>query len=276
MAAIGLVSPLGVTSHSSAPNRRSQLLKLLHEESALSVQFLSKQLSVSTPTIRRDLDALQKNGMVERIHGGARLLRSAQREIDKHEVAFFVRRDAAVNAKRAIARVARQFFERGEIIFLDASTTALYLIQEIPDDLPMTIVTHSAYLPVELAGRTDLQVISTGGVLDTLSLCYLGGEAERSVRQFSAHRAFFGAEGVSLIEGCTDPNLMDIQLKAVMVQRAQELFILADHRKLGKSALGSFASLDQVRVLITDEQADPTMVQAIRGRGVQVILASLA
>jgi DeoR/GlpR family transcriptional regulator of sugar metabolism len=256
-------------------HRRSQVLELLERDSVLSIRRLSEELAVSPLTIRRDLDALQQEGIVERLHGGVRLLKPAVRGVDKREISFYLRRGVAVNEKRAIARAALAFLEPDEVIFLDASTTALYLIQLIPEDLALTIVTHSAVLPIELVGRPNLQVICTGGVLHSPSLCYLGAEAESRVRQLSAHRALFGLKGLTLSEGCTDANLLEIQLKSLMAQRAQELIILADHTKLGNIALSCFASLDQVNTLITDEGADLTIVHAILERGVQVVLAPL-
>ena len=200
-------------------NRRTQLLGLLRQGSILSVHHLSEQLGVSELTIRRDLDALQSEGIVERLHGGVRLLHSAVREMDKREVSFYLRQGTDVEEKRAIARAALIFLEKDQVVFIDASTTCLYLVQAIPEDLPLTIVTYSAYLPIELAGQSKLQVISTGGIFHPTSLCYLGPEAENRLRQLNTHRAFMGVKGVTVAEGCTDANLLDMQLKGVVIQR---------------------------------------------------------
>ena len=88
-------------------------------------------------------------------------------------------------------------------------------------------------------------------------------------------RAFLGVKGFSLEEGCTDANLLEVQLKGLMVQRANELFVLADHSKLGNIALSAFAALKQVHTLITDEGADLRLVESLRGQGMRVILAPL-
>ncbi len=254
--------------------RRTQLMDLLRQDSVLSIRYLSEQLAVSPLTIRRDLDELQREGVVERLHGGARMLPDG-RQMDKHEISFFVRQDVNVNEKRAIARAALPFLEQDQVVFLDASTTGLYLAQAMPEDIALTIVTHSAYLPIKLTGYPNLQVISTGGVLHARSLCYLGAEAENRVLRLSARRAFLGVKGFSLEEGCTDANLLEVQLKGLMVQRANELFVLADHSKLGNIALSAFAALKQVHTLITDEGADPRLVESLRGLGMGVILAPL-
>ncbi len=256
--------------------RHNQLLEFLRNDTILSIHDLSKRLDVSPMTIRRDLDALQKQGVVERLHGGVRLPQSAAREMDKHEVSFYIRRDVAVQEKQAIARAACHLLQKEQVVILDASTTCLYFAQAMPDDVPLTILTYSAYLPIELAGRPNLQTICIGGILHPTSLCYLGTESENSLQQFFARRAFLGVKGITLREGCTDAHLPEVKLKSLLVRRVQELIILADHTKLGNIALSPFASLSQVHTLITDEKADKETVEAIRDHGVEVIVAPLS
>lgn len=256
--------------------RREQLLKILHQDAVVSIRELSQSLEVSQPTIRRDLNVLQEEGLVERIHGGARIRQPVAREMDKGELPFYVRHETAIAEKKAIARAALQFVEADHVIMLDASTTGLYLAKALPDDLSITVITHSAYLPIELANKPKIQTISTGGILHQGSLCYLGLESENTIRQFHAHRAFFGTKGLTIQEGCTDARLPEVHLKTVMVQKVHELIILADHRKLGNVALASFAPISRISVLVTDEKADSERVQAIRAQGVEVVLAPLA
>jgi len=255
--------------------RRERLLQQLRQDTVVTTRSLSDHLGVSEPTIRRDLEELEKDGLVERIHGGARLLKPAAWRMDKRELPFYMRREVAKNEKQAIARAALQLLEPDQVIMLDASTTCLYFAQVIPDDMSLTIITHSACLPIELAGRSGLQVICTGGILQPMSLFYLGPDSDRTLRRLRAHRAFFSVKGLTLREGCTDATLAEVQLKSLMVEQVHELIILADHTKLGNIALASFAPLSRVHTLVTDDQANPEMVQAIREAGVQVIIASL-
>mgnify|MGYP000958324550 CR=1 FL=1 len=222
-------------------NRQAQVLGLLRHGEVISVKSLSEQLGVSELTIRRDLDVLQSDGLVERLHGSVRMLQSTIREMDKREVSFYLRLDSHVEEKQAVAQAALRFIRNDEILFMDASTTCLYLVQAIPQDITLTIVTYSAYLPIELAGRTNLQVICTGGTFHPTSLCYLGPEAENRLRLLNSHRAFMGVKGITAAEGCTDANLMDVQLKSLVAQQTRELIILADHTKLGNIGLSSFA-----------------------------------
>jgi DeoR/GlpR family transcriptional regulator of sugar metabolism len=240
----------------------------------LSVHNLSEQLNVSELTIRRDIDALQAQGMVEHLHGGVQLLQASAREVDKRELSFYLRREVAADEKRAIAQAALRFISKDLVLFIDESTTCLYLAQAIPD-IPLILVTHSAFLPVELAGRTNLQVISTGGIFHPTSLCFVGPAAEHVLQEFNIDRAFMGIKGITVAEGCTDANVLDIHLKAIVAQRTRELIILADHSKLGNIGLTAFATINQVRALVTDEKSDPELVQSYRDAGVEVVIAPI-
>jgi DeoR family transcriptional regulator of aga operon len=204
-------------------------------------------------------------------------MRTAAEEREERQASYNVRCSTAPAEKRAIADAALQLLQKDQVIAMDAGTTCLYLARAIPEQMPLTIITHSAYLPVELAGRPNLQVICTGGVLQWPSLCYVGSEAETLLRRFNMQCAFLGAQGVALNVGCTDNiNLLEIKLKSIMVEQARETIILADSSKLDRVAMASFARLSQVRTLITDENADPEVVRAIRDVGVDVIVAPLA
>jgi DeoR/GlpR family transcriptional regulator of sugar metabolism len=250
------------------------LLKLLQADTFASVESLSERLRVSPLTVRRDLDALQQDGLVERLHGGARMA-AASRMMDASEVSFYTRRGAQVVEKQVIAQAAVALLEKDDILAVDASTSGLYFCRAIPNGFPLTIITYSACLPVELAGHHDLQVISTGGLLHRKSLCYLGEEAERALAPFHARRAFVGAKGVDLISGCSDALLPEIRFKAALVRQVDEVVLLADHTKLNNVGLAAFATLEQISMLITDDGADPRFIDAVRARGVNVIVAPL-
>jgi DeoR/GlpR family transcriptional regulator of sugar metabolism len=255
--------------------RQEQLIDLLQANNFLSVRQLSEELCVSPLTIRRDLDVLQVDGLIERVHGGAKLRGDRRHGRDKNELAYFTRLEKEIDEKTAIAQAAINELWPDQVILLDSSTTGLYLAQYIPRDLNLTLVTHSAYLPVVLGDRDNLQIISTGGMLHPRSMCFLGSDAENSLTSFHAHTAFFGAKGVTPEEGCTDAHLLEIQIKARMAQQVERLVVLADHTKLGNVGLAAFATLGQVDLLITDELADAAIVAAIRNQGVQVTLAAL-
>ncbi len=260
----------------SSVERQEEILQFVEKNQRATVAEIAEHFSVSVATVRRDLEALQNEGLIERIHGGARRLkRPMGRAMIKDELPFYARQKIAVAEKRAIARAAQQFVEPEHVIMLDSSTTGLYFAQAISPGLPLTIITHSAYLPVQLADRTNIQIISTGGILQPKSLTYLGLEAENMIRHFHVHRAFFGAQGVAIYEGCTDSSIQEVQLKKMMAEKAHELIVLADHTKLGNISLSSYAPLNRINILITDAGADPEMVAAFRAEGIEVILAPL-
>lgn len=253
--------------------RHDQILHFLRTDQFVSIRRLSERLHVSPLTVRRDLDALQAEGLVERVHGGAHVL---ERIMDQSEVSFSLRRGAQVAEKQAIAQAAIQMLRRDEVILVDASTTGLCFAHHIPEGLPLTLITYSALLPVELAHHPGLEIISTGGVLHRKSLCYLGEAAERALDPFHANLAFMGVKGVALDAGCTDAHLAEIQLKTKLLERASTLVLLADHTKLGNIGLASFAPLSRIHTLVTDAGADPLFLETVRAQGVKVIVAPMA
>lgn len=252
--------------------RREKLLHLLQADTFASVESLSERLSVSPLTVRRDLDVLQEMGQVERMHGGARMVAAA---MDKSEISFLTRQEIQIVEKRAIARRAAQLLQRDDVIVVDASTSGTCFVEAIPEDLSLTLITYSAYLPVQMAGRTNLEIISTGGILYRKSLCYLGDDAEQTLSRFHGRRAFLGVKGIALQAGCTDALLPEVHLKSLLVRHVDELVILADHTKLGNVGLSAFASLSQVSTLVTDEGADPLLVEGLRDQGINVFIAAL-
>jgi DeoR/GlpR family transcriptional regulator of sugar metabolism len=260
----------------SVRRRREELLDLLRTQELVSNRQLGDSLDISQSTLRRDLDALEEKGLVERIHGSARLAQRPDRAMDKRELWFYNRREIAVAEKKAIARAALDFLEPDDVIMIDASTSGLFFARAIPADLSLTIITHSAYLPVELADKSNIQLICTGGILHSRSMCYVGLEAENNLQHLHAHRAFFGVKGLTLREGCTDVSPLEVRLKASMAREAHELVLLADHSKLGNVALASFAPANRVSTLVTDELADPDLIQALKALDVQVIQAPLS
>ena len=256
--------------------RQEEILQFVEKNQRATVIEIGEYFAVSVATVRRDLEALQNEGLIERIYGGARRLKQpVVRAMLKGELPFYARQETAVAEKRAIACAAQQFLEPEHVIMLDSSTTTLYFSLAIPNRLPLTIITHSAYLPVQLAGRPNIQIISTGGILQPKSLTYLGLEAESMIRHFHVHRAFFGAQGVAIQEGCTDSSIQEVQLKKMMAEKAHELIVLADHTKLSNISLSSYAPFNRINILVTDEKADPEIVTAFQAEGIEVILAPL-
>lgn len=247
--------------------RRQRIAALIEENGRVSVDELSTLFDVSKVTIRGDLDELERRGILSRTHGGAVAV-----DADKAELTFKHRERVNIDEKSRIGEAAAALVSHGDAIALDASTTALQVAKRIKDRHELTVVTNSIYIALELEDAPDVTVVMPGGILRRGSASLVGKLGEEVLTKFNIQKGFFGAKGVTLSEGLTDVNTFEVQLKRAMVHAAKQVIGIADHTKWGRVAFASFASLDQLDMIITDVEAPEDMVAAMRKRGIEVRL----
>lgn len=249
--------------------RQLKILSLLVAEPEMRVARLSEALGVSPVTVRSDLDALAREGRVERLHGGARLADGRTRQ----ELTFAQRRALFADRKRRIAQAAAGLIAPGEAVLLDASSTAVALAAEIKgrmDLADLTVVTTGIWTALELLDSPGIHVVLAGGLLRDATGSTTGQTALENLARFNISRAFLGAWGVTIEQGLMDSSLPEVELKRAVVERAREVVAIVDGSKFGRLAVGSFAAVEQVRSLVTDPSAPGEMLAALRDRGVIV------
>jgi DeoR/GlpR family transcriptional regulator of sugar metabolism len=254
-------------------NQRQQAIleQLLTQESA-TVSELSQLFDVSPVTIRSDLGLLADQGRVMRTHGGARIVPGRTRQ----ELTFATRQEINLERKRRIGEVAASLIEPVESILLDASTTAVSVAQAIKrrEDLrDVTVVTTGIWTALEVLGALDVNVVLTGGAVRNTTGSITGSITEQALAQFNFHKVFLGAWGVTLEEGLTDTHLAEVELKRAIIERAQSVICILDGSKFGRLGLTSFASVEEIDHLITDDSAPGEMINALRAQGVEVHVA---
>lgn len=234
-------------------NRQQQILELLKQEQYLSVNDLSQRLFFSKPTVRRDLAELEKSGLVFRSHGGASLKSSPN-----SDVAFDLRNTLHTRQKAEIARKAAAMIEDGDVVFLDASTTALHMAKYLTDKHYITVITNSIQLPA-LLRSSNIPIYSTGGRLIPNSLAFGGPVAEQSIQHFHIDKFFFSSCALTDSGEILDFSEEETMLRKVLLQHADRSIFLCDSSKLGKNAVFHVADLSQVDAVICDveiKQAD--------------------
>ena len=135
-----------------------------------------------------------------------------------------------------------------------------------------SVVTNGIRVAMEFAGRSGITVLMPGGTLRWEAFSLVGAWGEDILRRIHIQKAFVGAKGLTLEEGLTDVNPEEVRLKSAIVEAAKEVIAIVDHTKWGRVAFATFCPLDRVRLVITDNQAPPDMVEAVRERGVEVWL----
>ncbi|MET7684600.1 DeoR/GlpR family DNA-binding transcription regulator [Streptomyces sp. NPDC005423] len=238
-----------------AEQRRALILDEVRRRGGVRVNELTKKLGVSDMTVRRDLDALARQGVLEKVHGGA----VPVVEASTHEPGFEAKSGLELTAKENIARAAARLVTPGTAIALSGGTTTYALAQQLLEVPDLTVVTNSVRVAdvFHAAQRSSGQrpgtatVVLTGGVR-TPSDSLVGPVADQAIAALHFDVLFLGVHGISVEAGLSTPNLAEAETNRRLVQSARRVVVVADHTKWGTVGLSSFAALDQVDTLVTD------------------------
>ncbi|WP_299541564.1 DeoR/GlpR family DNA-binding transcription regulator [uncultured Streptomyces sp.] len=238
-----------------AEQRRALILDEVRRRGGARVNELTRRLNVSDMTVRRDLDALARQGVLEKVHGGA----VPVAEASTHEPGFEAKSALEQGAKEQIARAAASMVAPGGAVALSGGTTTYALARHLLDVPGLTVVTNS--VPVadvfhEARSGGELPpgaatVVLTGGVR-TPSDSLVGPVADRAISSLHFDVLFLGVHGISAEAGLSTPNLAEAETNRRLVRAARRVVVVADHTKWGTVGLSSFASLDEVDTFVTD------------------------
>lgn len=229
-------------------NREDQILEILKKERSASVVRLAKELYASEPTIRRDLSRLEAKGFIKRVYGGAVIGGAPDREIP-----YDVRASEQEDAKVIIAKKAKELIKKGDVIFLDGSSSAYHLALELGGVEDILVITSGARTALALAEK-GVRVISTGGRMIIRSYTYVGSHAEACVRGINADVAFFSCRGLSEDGEMSDISIEEINLRRAMMERARKKVLLCDTSKRGKSYVYSMGSVEEIDVVVSETE----------------------
>lgn len=251
-----------------AKERQIKILENLQENQFVKVNELSKLLNFTEETIRRDLEKLENENQLKRTHGGAIPINTKDKDDD--EIPFNDRQILNQEAKMEVAQKAVQLVHKGDVIFLDASSTAHYLSKLIPD-IEVTILTNSILVSVELAKKKAVKVILTGGNVSESSLSLVGPTAIRSIEHFHVHKVFMSCKGFDHEWGISDSNEQQANVKRRMIQNSEQVILLIDSTKIGQK---SFVNIDDKRILdyvVIDSEADKEVVEQMLAKHTKLI-----
>lgn len=246
--------------------RRSSILEVLSSRQVVRVAELSQRLGVSEVSIRRDLQALEELGLLKRVHGGAVALPKSQ----------LPPTDPDREKKERIGRAAAALVQPGERIIFDSGSTPLQVARSLSPELlasgNLTVIT--AYLPVvaELGRHPGVHLILLGGIYVPQAQILVGPQTIEQLRSLHADKMFLGSDGMTLTQGFTTANVLEAEVDRAMVQASSEVIVVSASSKVGKIGLATILPIEGVDKLITDSDAPPDFVAALRERGVEVIL----
>ncbi len=224
----------------SSKLRQDEILKILKNHGYVSVKYLGDKLHYSTATINRDLNDLQKRGLVTRSYGGVELVRSPY-------IPIMSRVQKMRSEKRHIGKLAASFVKDGDTIFIDASTTAQCMEEYLIERKGLTVITNNIMLALNLS-KYDIKVICLGGTIVEPPCMLCGSETVENAAKYRVNKMFFSTAGVSSDGFIASGIYYDILLKTV-AKGAKQIFYLVDHKKIDKDfceIYGTFADVDLV------------------------------
>ena len=232
-------------------DREQEILRRLELDGRVDVNALSEDFGVSTVTVRKNLDVLERRGMLRRIRGGA----LSTPMID--EGAFEFRQRVAPAAKRAIARHAASFIRPGDVIAMDSSTTCYALAEELVGVQPLTVITNGLRASQFLLAETNATVIMPGGVLRRASESMVGFLSDVFAGRGRVDKGFFGLAGLSRERGLLDISPEEAHAKAGLAAACQEIYALFDSSKIERFGMHPFVTPSRVTRMISDIGTPP-------------------
>jgi DeoR family transcriptional regulator of aga operon len=247
--------------------RLGAILDRLSQGGTVDVEVLTRELGVSPATVRRDLQALHDQRLLDRTHGGAVAIGGL------YELPVRYRVSRQRDQKLRIARAALAHVEDGATVGLTGGTTTTEVGRMLVHRSELTVVTNAINIAAELAVRPNVRLIVSGGVARAASYELVGPLADGVLGQLHVEVAFVGVDGISARTGLTTHREIEAHTNRVLVERAARVVVVADGTKVGVTTLARICDWDVVDALITTDEADPEELEAIRARDVAIEVA---
>jgi DeoR family transcriptional regulator of aga operon len=254
----------------AADRRGSRILEALLRAGRVAVDALAADLEVSTATVRRDLAALERRGLLRRVHGGAVAVEPMLYEPFRHVSSFGEQEREYTDEKRRIALAAVALVADGETVAIGAGTTTTQVARGLRHRRGITVLTNAVNVAMELSNRGELAVRVTGGSLSGDWFALVGEAAVASVREMFVDWAFVGVDGAHAERGLTTNYPEQAPVHRQMLVQARRRVVVADRRKLGAVGTSLIAPADDLHLLITDRDASDDLVAPFAARKIRV------
>jgi DeoR/GlpR family transcriptional regulator of sugar metabolism len=252
-----------------AEERRFRIQEILSGQRTIAASDLCAALGVTAATVRRDLAALEQDGVLVRSHGGAVSRMSSTNFQPSYEA---LSHSHSVE-KHAIARAAEHLVLDGETVFLEGSTTVFELARSLNQRNRLTVVTNSPTIVCQLQRSSGVTVLCTGGDLQKDTFYFSGEWAQRALAEIRLDKAIMGVSAIDISYGVSTANHAEAQIKKMISRAAKTRIALADHSKFGTQSFAYVGPVADIDVLVTDSGTDPGYVKGLREAGVEVVVA---
>lgn len=243
--------------------RKQYLMDLLRRDGQLVAKTLSEALAVSEDTIRRDLREMARDGLLQRVHGGALPASPAMGD-------FAARAQIAPMEKSAIGRAAAKLVQPGQVVFIDGGTTSTQLVRHLAPDLRVTIVTHSPSIAVELVAHPNIEVIMLGGRLFRHSVVGVGAATIEAIGQVRADLYFMGVCSLHPQAGLSTGDFEEACVKRALCRAAAETIVLASSEKLATASPYQVVALAEIGGIVALRSTPQALLEPYQKLGIAI------
>ena len=248
--------------------RHQLILSEVEKKGTIKVSELAEQFDLTEMTIRRDLTELESEGLVKRVHGGVINVRGRS-----YEPTLILRSAKNIEEKQRIGKAAAELVHEGDCIGLDIGSTTFEVAKNLIGKHNLTVITPSFLIASRLINQPNIRLILPGGIVRPGEVSMIGELAQNAFDMLYTDRIFLGVGGINAKAGLTEYNWDDTQVKKSMLKNAKEVIVVADAKKLNRIATISIAPLDQINILVTDEEPQSPLKEALQEKHIQVIIA---
>ncbi|MBQ9086575.1 MAG: DeoR/GlpR transcriptional regulator [Clostridia bacterium] len=249
-----------------AIERRREILTRLMADGKVIVAELARDFGVTEETIRRDLERMDKEGLVSKTYGGA-----VSKQNSGLDLPYNVRESVNVPEKKEIAEKIAELVHDRERVMLDSSSTSLYVVKQLKNKKNLTIITNSVKILVEVADMADWTVLSTGGLLKKDALSLTGSSAEKMINSYHVDTAICSCKGLDMELGVTDSNEGDSLIKQAIFAAAEKRILALDSEKFDKKSFVKVCGLGEINVLVTDTEPSPQWVSFCNEKEIDLV-----
>ena len=253
--------------------RHAKIKELLAQTGFVNVQDLSDRLGVTTETIRRDLEQLEKDGSAKRVRGGAMSLLAPARS--QSESAYDLRKEENAEEKQAIARAAADLINEGDTVILSSGTTVLEVAKNLKGKKDVTVITNSLPVALELSDAEGISLFCLGGFVRSDDYSVAGNMSTENLRVFNPNKLVTGIGGLTVENGLTDYRMDESSLLREFFDRTEIAIGVADHSKFSKVARYNICPASRLDYLVTTDATPQAELSGLKEIGIKVVVANL-
>ncbi|MFR1518986.1 MAG: DeoR/GlpR family DNA-binding transcription regulator [Clostridia bacterium] len=247
--------------------RRNKIIEILNRDGIVKVSRLSEELKATPVTIRSDLDALEADGYLERVQGGA-----VQTAVNYYNREFIRRKRLNATIKKRIAAAAADLIHDGDTILINSGTTVYFTAVELKKRKNLRIVTNSLTAAIELGSVPSFHVILLGGEINSRDSFTYGSDVLEQLKRYRANYAILSIDGVCIDSGISTLHAEEVMVERMMMERANETIIIADSHKLEREGFLYVCDTEAIDKLVTDQFADPAVIKKLKQKNIKVLL----